>query len=254
MNDKYVTRYHPSIYIGLRTNEVKRQKQLNLVNYDTDVPTKSIKQIIIGNIFTLFNLLNFCLALAIIFVGSYKNLLFFGVVICNTFISTFQEIRSKRIIDKLSLLSEHKVKVVRDRKEQRIHINEIVLDDIIKFSLGDQVVVDSIVRDGSCEVNEAFITGESKPRYKKKGDMLLSGSFIVSGNVICQVEHIGIDNYTSVISKEAKYIKKINSEIMGSLKKIIKIISYLILPLGMILFYKQLQKYNYLCQYVQLDK
>lgn len=241
MNDKYVTRYHPSIYIGLRTNEVKRQKNLNLVNYDTDVPTKSIKQIIIGNIFTLFNLLNFCLALAIIFVGSYKNLLFFGVVICNTFISTFQEIRSKRIIDKLSLLSEHKVKVVRDRKEQRIPINEIVLDDIIKFSLGDQVVVDSIVRDGSCEVNEAFITGESKPRYKKKGDRLLSGSFIVSGNVICQVEHIGIDNYTSVISKEAKYIKKINSEIMGSLKKIIKIISYLILPLGMILFYKQLQ-------------
>lgn len=241
MNDKHITRYHPSIYIGLRDNEVKRQKDLGLINYDTDVPTKSIKQIISGNIFTLFNLLNIILALAIILVGSYKNLLFLGVVICNTFISTFQEIKSKKVIDKLSLLSEHKVKVIRNRKENKISINEIVLDDIVKYSLGDQVAVDSIIRDGSCEVNESFITGESKPRYKSKGDILLSGSFVVSGNAVCQVEHIGVDNYTSVISKEAKYIKKVNSEIMNSLKKIIKIVSVLILPLGMILFYKQLQ-------------
>lgn len=240
MADKHITRYHPSIYIGLRPNEVKRQKELGLVNYNTDVSTKSIKQIISGNIFTLFNLLNVMLALAIILVGSYKNLLFLGVVICNTFISTFQEIRSKKIIDKLSLLSEHNVKVTRNRQEKNLPLNEIVLDDIVRFSLGDQVVVDAVIRDGTCEVNEAFITGESKPRYRKKGDVLLSGSFIVSGNVICQVEHVGSDNYTSVISKEAKYIKKINSEIMNSLKKIIKIVSLLIIPLGLILFYKQL--------------
>ena len=241
MSDKHITRYRPSIYIGLRTNEVKRQKELGLINYDTDVPTKSIKQIVSGNIFTLFNLLNIMLALAIVLVGSYKNLLFLGVVICNTFISTFQEVRSKKIIDKLSLLSAHKVKVIRNRREEKLSLNEIVLDDIVKFSLGNQVVVDTIIRDGACEVNEAFITGESKPRYKHKGDILLSGSFIVSGNVICQVEHVGEDNYTSVISKEAKYIKKINSEIMSSLKKIIKIVSILIVPLGLILFYKQTQ-------------
>lgn len=244
MSDKHITRYRPSIYIGLRTNEVKRQKELGLINYDTDVPTKSIKQIVSGNIFTLFNLLNIMLALAIILVGSYKNLLFLGVVICNTFISTFQEVRSKKIIDKLSLLSAHKVKVIRNRQEEKLSLNEIVLDDIVKFSLGDQVVVDTIICDGACEVNEAFITGESKPRYKHKGDILLSSSFIVSGNVICQVEHVGEDNYTSVISKEAKYIKKINSEIMSSLKKIIKIVSILIVPLGLILFYKQTQIVN----------
>lgn len=241
MSDKHIARYRPSIYIGLRTNEVKRQKELGLINYDTDVPTKSIKQIVSSNVFTLFNLLNIMLALAIVLVGSYKNLLFLGVVICNTFISTFQEVRSKKIIDKLSLLSVHKVKVIRNRREEKLSLNEIVLDDIVKFSLGDQVVVDTIIRDGACEVNEAFITGESKPRYKHKGDILLSGSFIVSGNVICQVEHVGEDNYTSVISKEAKYIKKINSEIMSSLKKIIKIVSILIVPLGLILFYKQTQ-------------
>lgn len=241
MADKHITRYHPSIHIGLKLNEVKRQRELSLINYNNEVSTKSIKQIISGNIFTLFNLLNVLLALTIILVGSYKNLLFLGVVICNTFISTFQEIRSKKIIDKLSLLSQHKAKVIRNRQEKKIVLNDIVLDDIIKFSLGDQVVVDAIIRDGNCEVNEAFITGEAKPRYKQKGDLLLSGSFIVSGNVVCQVEHVGTDNYTSVISKEAKYIKKVNSEIMNSLKKIIKIVSLLILPLGSILFYRQLQ-------------
>lgn len=241
MNDKHITRYHPSIHIGLRKSDIKRQKVLGLVNYNTDVPTKTIKEIIITNIFTLFNLLNIFLGLLIFLVGSYKNLLFLGVVICNTLISTIQEIRTKRIIDKLSILSESKVKVIRDKKEDKISINEMVLDDIVKYNLGDQIVVDTVIRSGSCEVNEAFITGESKPKFKTKGDVLLSGSFIVSGSVIGQVEHIGEDNYTSIISKEGKYIKKVNSEIMNSLKKIIKIVSIVIIPLGLLLFFKQLQ-------------
>ena len=119
-----------------------------------------------------------------------------------------QEIRSKIIIDKLSIISATKVKVRRNGTEQIIKINEIVLDDILEINNGDQIITDSIIVDGACEVNESFITGESKPIYKKKGDMLLSGSFVVSGKCLVKVEHIGKDNYTSLISSEAKYLKK----------------------------------------------
>lgn len=232
-------RYNPNIYIGLTKEEVKSRKKDKLVNYNTDLPTKSIGQIIYYNVFTLFNMLNLFIAFIILLVHSYKNLLFMGVVICNTLISIIQEIRSKRVIDKLSVISMQKVSVVRDGKEIEIAIDEIVLDDIIKYKNGNQVVVDSIIKEGSVEVDESFITGESNTILKQKGDMLLSGSFIVSGNCISKVEHIGEDNYTSKISKEAKYIKKTNSVIMNTLKVIIKWISFIIIPLGILLFVRQ---------------
>lgn len=239
--DKNIVRYKPNINHGLTDAQVSERKKNRLVNSDTTVKTKSIIEIIANNFFTLFNFLNLGLGLAIFLVGSYKNLLFLGVVICNTLISMIQEIRSKIIIDKLSIISATKVKVRRNGTEQIIKINEIVLDDILEINNGDQIITDSIIVDGACEVNESFITGESKPIYKKKGDMLLSGSFVVSGKCLVKVEHIGKDNYTSLISSEAKYLKKINSELMKSLNKVIKIISFIIVPLGLILFTKQLQ-------------
>lgn len=225
---------------GLTTEEVKIRQQQKLVNYDTTVPTKSIKQIISTNIFTLFNFLNFALALLIIFVGSYKNLLFLGVVFCNTIISIIQEINAKKTIDKLSVISATKSKVVRDGTLTEIDNNEIVLDDILYLTLGNQVVTDSVIITGAVEVNESFITGESNHILKKEGDTLLSGSFIVSGSTYAKVIHVGLENYTAKISAEAHYIKHSNSVLMKSLKKIIKMISISIIPIGCLLFFRQL--------------
>lgn len=231
--------------IGLTKKEVEERKKANLYNYDTSVPTKTIPRIIRDNTLTLFNLLNICLAILIAFTGSYKNLLFLGVVFCNTLISTIQEIRSKKVVDKLSLVASSKATVLRDGKRESILLEDIVIDDIIYYELGNQVVVDSVLLEGECEVNEAFITGEAEPILKKTGDMILSGSFLVSGKCKARVEHIGNDNYTSRISSGAKYMKKVDSEMMSSLKKLIKIISICIVPLGCILFYQQLALTNF---------
>lgn len=225
---------------GLTSKEVKERIQKGKVNYDTTTPSKSIKQILIENTCTLFNFINIILGVAIVLVGSYKNLLFLGVVVCNTLISTIQEIRAKKIVDKLSVISSSKAKVIRDGKEKEIHINDIVLDDLIIYELGNQIVADSKVIDGYCEVNESFITGEAKTIFKKQGDMLLSGSFIVSGNVKAKVIHVGLDNYTSIISHDAKQMKKeVNSEIMRSLNKIVKYVSIALVPIGILLLLRQ---------------
>ena len=160
-------RYNPDIETGLTDKQVEERKKNKLVNYDTVVPTKTVTQIIATNIFTIFNFLNLFLALAIFIVGSYKNLLFMGVVVCNVFISTIQELRAKRIIDKLSVISNSKVRTIRNKHEKEISINEIVLDDLIRLKIGNQIVTDSIIIEGECEVDESFITGESKTIYKK---------------------------------------------------------------------------------------
>lgn len=231
--------YSTDINSGLSLEQVELRKKKRLVHYNSDVPTKTIGEIILGNVFTLFNILNLCLGLLIFFVGSYKNLLFLGVVICNTLISIFQEIRAKREIDKLSLISEKTAIVIRDGCKQVIPLNQIVVDDIISYEIGNQVIVDSVVRRGVVEVNESFITGESRSLLKREGDTLLSGSFLVSGNCLGQVVRVGEDNYTSKISKDAKYIKKLNSLLLDSLNKIIKLVSIVIIPIGVLLFINQ---------------
>ena len=235
-------RYNPNIYVGLSEEQVRLRNEEGLVNYDTEIKTISIKKIIYKNVFTMFNLLNLGIAFCIFLVHSYKNLLFLGIVFCNTIISIIQEIRAKKIIDKLSVVASNKITVLREGKEYLVSIHKIVLDDIVKYKIGNQIVADSIILDGIVEVDESFITGESNHVLKEKGDMLLSGSFIVSGSCICKVEHVGLDNYTSKISNEAKYIKKINSVILNTLNKIIKIISFVIIPIGIILFLRQYQE------------
>lgn len=225
---------------GLSTSEVEKRIKDGKVNYDTTTPSKSIKQILIENTCTLFNFINLVLAVLVIIVGSYKNILFLGVVISNTLISTIQEIRAKKIVDKLSIISSSKAKVIRDGKRSDISINEVVLDDVMLYELGDQIIADSKVLSGICEVDESFITGESKTITKKEGDTLLSGSFIVSGSVTSRVIHVGIDNYTSVISRDAKTMtKEINSQIMRSLNKIVKYVSIALIPIGILLLLRQ---------------
>ena len=232
-------RFNPNLNEGLSSKQVKLRIEQGLTNKETSVPTKTIPRIIRDNIFTLFNFLNFGLALAIFAVGSYKNLLFMGIVFCNTLISTVQEIRSKLVIDKLSVITSTKAKVVRDGKIVTIDNEDIVLDDIILFKSGNQIVTDAIIMEGEVSVNESFITGETELIIYKEGDILKSGSFIVVGNCKAKVEHVSLDNYTNVISKDAKYVKPINSILMNSLNKIIKVISILIIPLGLLLFLNQ---------------
>ena len=237
---------------GLSSEEVQKRIEENLVNYVDVPPTKTIKQIIISNFCTYFNFLNVLLGGAILVAGiiggkffdAIKNCLFMGVIIANSVISTAQEIISKKIIDKLSVLSASKVAGIRDGKEVELSVEEIVLDDILEYKLGNQVVVDSVIREGTVEVNEAFITGESKAIIKKKGDILLSGSFIVSGFATVQVLHIGADNYISKISKEAKYDKKANSVIMSSFEGLLKVLSIAIIPVGILLLINQMEVTN----------
>ena len=230
--------YHPT---GLTEKEVKERREKNLVNTFEEVKTRTIPQIIFMHVFTLFNFLNFLLGFFVFLTGSFKNLLFLGVVICNILIGIIQEIRSKIIIDKLSIIASNKVKVLRNSKVKELPLNEIVLDDVIILNTGSQIVLDSLILDGKVEVNEAFITGEEESVFKKEGEKVLSGSFVVSGKCYAKVIHINEDNYTAQISKDAKYIKRINSELLNSLNKVIKVISFIIVPLGIVLFLKQVK-------------
>lgn len=241
-------RYNPNKDEGLTSEQVEKRYCEGLVNYDTTPKTKSIKEIFITNIVTYFNILNLILAILIIIAGaiggelllSIKNCLFLGVVICNTAIGIIQEIKSKKIIDKLSVLTAPKVTVIRDKKNQVISQEELVLDDIVLLKSGDQVVTDTIIIDGEVEVNESFLTGEEQPVLKEKNNLILSGSFIISGNCIGKVEHIQDDNYIAKISKSAHYHKKINSVILDSFNKLLKLVSVIIIPLGIILFISQI--------------
>lgn len=234
------TRIVADINTGLTTEQVEERKAQGLVNFNTEASTKSVKQIVRENVCTLFNMINIVLAIAVICVGSFKNLTFMMIIILNTLISIVQELRSKKTLDKLQVLASSKVTSIRDGEKVKLDINEIVLDDVLCFEIGNQVVVDSVIREGEVEVDESFITGEAETVFKNKGDMLVSSSFIVSGKATCQVVHIGLDNYTAKIASDTKYIKPISSEIMRSLNKIVSTISCLIVPVGILLFSRQM--------------
>lgn len=242
-------RYSPDYREGLSSEQVLERINDNLVNYNDQPPTKSVKQIVKDNFFTYFNFINLILGGAIIIAGIFggeifdalKNCTFMGVIIFNSIISIVQEVVSKKTIDKLSVLAASKVTCIREGKEVELDLDQIVLDDVLKLNLGNQVVTDSIILDGNVEVNESFITGEVDPIAKKVGDTVLSGSFIVSGSAYVKVEHIGKDNYISTISSEAKYNKKVNSVIMNSFEKILKVLSVVIVPVGILLLINQLR-------------
>ena len=224
---------------GLTREEVNSRISEGKVNVDSTVKTKSFKQIILSNIFTLFNIINLILGFLILLTGNIKNLTFLGVAFFNTIISMIQEIRSKHIVDKLSLLNRCKVCTIRDNKEEYISINDIVIDDVIKYKLGNQIVVDGTIIGGYVEVDESLLTGESDHILKKVGDKLLSGSIVVSGLAYVKTDLISSECYINKISREAKYLKKVQSEIMTTLNKIIKIISIVIIPLGIIFYLRQ---------------
>jgi ATPase, P-type (transporting), HAD superfamily, subfamily IC len=224
---------------GLTPEQVEERRRKGLVNGDEEIRTKTVGQIVRDNLLTPFNILNAVLAGLILVVGSYKNLMFMGVIFSNIAIGTFQEIRAKKTIDKLSLIATPKAHVVRGGEKQALNVGELVMDDILLLAAGNQVCVDCVVVEGECEVNEALITGESDSVSKKTGDHLLSGSFLASGDCHARVEHIGADNYAVKITGQAKYLKKPNSEIMTWINRIIKWIGFGIIPVGLMLFAKQ---------------
>ncbi len=226
---------------GLSKQEVEERKKRGLANGNFSVKTKSIGQIIYSNTFTLFNFINLFLAGCLIMVHSYKNMLFLGVVFWNILIGVVQEIRSKRVIDKLSLLSEPVVKVLREGKFYDIRIEDLVLDDVFSLKNGNQICTDAVIIEGECEINESLLTGESDPVYKKTGDEVLSGSFVISGTILAKAVHVGRDNYVNKITGQAKYLKKPNSEMLKSIKAIIKFISIALIPLACLLFFNQVR-------------
>ncbi len=238
---KKVKRYHPAPDEGLSPALWQQRVIEGQNNVDCTVSTRSVGRIVRDNVCTLFNLINVILAAAVLAVGSYKNCLFMGVVLCNLGIGIFQELRAKYAVDKLSLLSSVKAHVIRGGMPMEIPVNEVVLDDVLALKSGGQVVTDCVLLRGECEVNEAFVTGESEPVLKHEGDLLLAGSFVVSGECRARAEHVGDENYISTISKGAKQFKKVRSEIMETLKKIIRIVSIIIIPVGGLLFWGQMR-------------
>lgn len=223
---------------GLSSSEAEERARSGKSNGSFDVKTKSVGQIFRENIFTLFNLINIILAALIVMVGSYRNMLFMGVVISNTAIGIIQEIRSKRVIDRLSLISAPKAHLLRDGKETELPVADIVPDDIMLLSSGRQICADGLVLDGECEVDESLITGECDPILKKSGDELLSGSFVTSGSVRAQAIRVGADSYSNRITSGAKYVRRNSSEMMKAINRIISVVSVCIVPFGIVLFLK----------------
>ncbi|MFB8638431.1 cation-translocating P-type ATPase [Enterococcus faecalis] len=221
---------------GLSTEEVAKQKELGLQNNYEENVAKSTKDIIFDNVMTLFNFLNFAIAVCLLFVGAYSNLAFLAIIIVNMSIGIFQEIHARKLVQKLSIVAKENVHVVRNGVQQEIDTKELVMEDIVIISAGEQVPSDMEVIDGKVEANEALLTGESDLIEKEIGDTLLSGSFIVSGQAYARVIHVGAENYAVKITQEAKVHKPIQSELVNSIRKVSKFTSWVIIPLGIILF------------------
>ena len=221
---------------GLTNEEVKERIEKGQVNSSNTNNLKSNWQIVRDNVCTLFNLFNLIIAIALACVHAYTNMVFILIIIVNVLIGIIQEIHGKNLVKQLSILTTAKTKVIRDGEEKEININEIVLDDVVLLSQGDQIPSDSVVLDGEVEVNEALLTGESDTILKKKEDKLLSGSYIVSGKCYAKIEKVGDDNFANQIINATKKHKKVNSELLNSMKKVTNFTSFVIIPAGVILF------------------
>lgn len=224
---------------GLTNEQVQERIEEGKVNFNENPNTRTYKQIVRENTLTFFNFLNLVLLVLVLLVGSYKNSMFVGIIIINTVIGIIQEVRAKKTIDKLAILTETKAVVLREGKKWTISTDKLVLDDLIYLKTGDQIPADCKILEGSLEVNESLLTGEADNLTKNQDDELFSGSFVTSGEACCQIIHVGKDNYAAQITSEAKEFKRHRSELRNSLNAILKVISIIIVPLGLLLFYKQ---------------
>lgn len=223
---------------GLSEEEAQNRILHHYNNENNVKTTKTLWQIISGNLFTFFNMLYAIITVLLCLARSWSNLTYLVIIIPNILLGIIQEIKAKKIIEKLNLVTAPHATVVRDGKQVEIDTKEVVLDDVIKFSTGNQIIADSIVKKGFVEVNESMITGEPDAILKQEGDMLFSGSFVVSGSCLAQVEHVGKDNYIEKLAMEAKKQKENKSELLRTLNWIIKIVGIIIVPIAIFKFYQ----------------
>ncbi|MBQ3409778.1 HAD-IC family P-type ATPase, partial [Candidatus Saccharibacteria bacterium] len=230
----------PFDFQGLTSEEVSERIKAGQVNASVKAPFKSTGQIIRDNTFTYFNAVFLVLAIILASVGAFRSLTFIPVIVANTLIGIIQELRSKKVLEKLTITSARDATAIRNGKEQKVPVHELVLDDIVIFRAGNEIPADAEVIDGVVSVNESLLTGEADEVQKKKGGELLSGSFIVSGECAAKLTSVGADSYASQLTLQAKAIKTgEQSEIIKSLNKLVKIAGIAIIPVGLLLFARQ---------------
>ena len=240
MNREAAQRYQADISSGLSQEQVQERIDSGWTNEMVTEGSKTVGQIIKGNLLTYFNLIFAILAILVVAAGSFRSLTFLPVVIANLFIGILQEIRAKKTLDQLTMLNAPKAEVVRNGHISEIPAEELVLDDIVIFRAGDQICADAIVLDGSVLGNEALLTGESDELRKELGDFLMSGSFVVSGECYARLERVGADSYISELTLEAKaQDQKKHSEMLRVLDRMVGIVGILIVPIGVFLFVQQ---------------
>ena len=228
--------------LGLTSQQVVQRQKYGLRNITPASNTKTEGQIVKEKVFTFFNLIFIVLAAALIIVGSFKNLAFLVVAVANTVIGIFQEIRAKRAVDKLTLVAAGKLRVIRDGERRLIPTDQLVRDDIVEFAAGNQICADAVVREGQMQVNESLLTGEADAIIKNPGDVLKSGSFVISGRCKAQLTHVGSDSYAAKLAAEARRdVRSTKSEMMNSLTKLITVVGIALVPMGIILFIRQMQ-------------
>lgn len=227
-------------YTGLSKEEVSQRVEQGLVNETNTSVSKSTSEIIRTHSLTYFNFLNLFLGFIVILSGQLKNMTFLGIIIINTVIGIFQELKVKKLVDGLSVITATKATVLRAGVRKEIPIDHLVMDDVIAVESGNQISADSVVLEATgIEVNESMITGESRPVKKKAGDTLFSGSYLVAGSGLARVEHVGKDNYATKLAAQAKDKKRATSEMQDSIKRIIKVVGFIIIPVGILLFISQ---------------
>ena len=229
-------RYTPDANIGLTAQQVRARQAEGFVNAQPPRVTKSVAQILRDNICTFFNAINAGIFVSLLLVESYTNLLFMGVVLSNLLIGIIQELRAKRAVERLSVLSAPTAIVVRDGRQEEIPTDRIVLDDVVCLSIGNQIPADAVVLTGVAEADESLLTGESDPQVKRPGDRLLSGSFIVSGSVCSRADSVGEQSYAAQLAQEARRYKRFDSHLLQALMRIIRFSGSFVLPLGAMLF------------------
>ena len=228
-----IIRYTPNYNEGLNEEQIKERNLNGLVNISNDVNKKGYFGIIIRNLFTFFNIVYIFIAVLLIIVNAnISQFTFLLLVTLNTLIGTIQEIRSRQTIDKLKLLSTPTVTVVRQGQKVEVGVSEVVLDDIMYLTPGREITTDAILVNGEVEVNESQLTGESIPIRKNVGATLYSGSFVVSGNCLAQVERVGNDNEIAKLASQAKKYKQPQSGILSDLNKMLKVVSVILVVFG----------------------
>ena len=231
------TRYRPDYRQGLTRQQVQEHRLHGWTNKTVDSSSKTTKEIVQENIFTYFNLIFAVLAVLLCIVGSFRDLTFLPVIIANTLIGIIQEVRAKQVLDNLTMLNAPRVTVVREGKRSVVDSEDLVIDDIVIFKAGSQVCADAEVCAGEVQVNESLLTGESDEITKRRGDRLMSGSFIVSGQCHARLDKVGEDSYISKLTLQAKEMQEgEQSEMIRSLDKLVKWVGVAIIPIGLILF------------------